>query len=100
MAGSRGRVARPGFAFPDGLPLARGYTLAPTWIILKTQDGFFATGSLGAMASDTPEAHSGIKGNHMKKLEIITRTYKLEQIKSALGKLGISGMTVIRNNFV
>lgn len=31
----------------------------------------------------------------MKKLEIITRTFKLEQIKSALSKLGVSGMTVI-----
>ena len=31
----------------------------------------------------------------MKKLEIITRTFKLEQIKAALSKLGVSGMTVI-----
>ena len=34
------------------------------------------------------------KGGVMKKIEIITRPYKLDEIKEALTKMGIKGMTV------
>ncbi|WP_449241871.1 P-II family nitrogen regulator, partial [Desulfovibrio sp.] len=30
----------------------------------------------------------------MKKIEIITRTFKLDEVKNALAQLGVKGMTV------